>query len=163
MPSYHMTKASLLVFVQFILFSVLILTFIIFPVAIEFTPKVIGIMLIVVGLIIFIKALRAHSITNNRSPNITPRPNEQAALVHTGIYQKIRHPIYTGVMLCAMGAACFHGHPGCMITSLVFIPFFTYKSTYEESLLQQTYPQYRDYMQHTGRFILPLKLLYPSH
>lgn len=153
-----MSRANLLVLVQFGLFSILIASFIFLPVASYLPVKVIGAIMIVSGIIIFFKAIQAHSQTNRRSPNITPTPNIAAQLVNTGIYHRIRHPIYTGVILCGLGAALLHGHMGSIVIALTFIPFFTYKSTYEEYLLKQTYPQYLKYIQQTGRFIPPLQL-----
>ncbi|NJL56045.1 isoprenylcysteine carboxylmethyltransferase family protein, partial [bacterium] len=85
-----------------------------------------------------------------------PTPNERAALVQTGLYARIRHPIYTGVLITGIGAALAHGHIIILAIAAILAIFFTVKARYEESLLGVVYPEYADYRQRTGRFLPPL-------
>ncbi len=76
------------------------------------------------------------------------------ALVTTGIYQYIRHPIYLGVMLAYGGGQIVAGS----YLSIVFLILFTYSSIVqaqkEERLLLQHFGQkYEDYMRQTKMLI----------
>jgi protein-S-isoprenylcysteine O-methyltransferase Ste14 len=85
------------------------------------------------------------------SPN--PRPVERGELVQSGIYASVRHPIYGGVVLGALGWACLNGSlPGVILTGLLLV-VFTLKSTREEAWLADRYPGYREYASRTHRFL----------
>src|SRR5215211_5741024 len=49
------------------------------------------------------------------------------------------------VLLGGIGVALAHGHLAVLVIALLLIPFFTFKSLYEERLLRAAYPQYEDY------------------
>lgn len=137
---------------QFALFGVLIVTFLIFPMVHHPLLRALGYGLIAAGLLLVYLAIRAHGQTNNDIPNVAPIPKDSAQLVHTGIYTHIRHPIYAGVLMAGLGATLVHGHPAGLVVWVVLVAFFTYKSVFEERLLQQHYPDYADYQKYTGRF-----------
>jgi protein-S-isoprenylcysteine O-methyltransferase Ste14 len=146
-------RAQLFVVGQFALFALLALSLIIFPPGQSSVLRVIGLVTIVLAFVILALAIREFRARNAMLPNIAPTPNSQAALVSSGIYARIRHPIYTSVLLSAIGVALAHGHIAIMVIALGMVVFFTFKAIYEESLLRTVYPQYRDYMLHTGRFL----------
>lgn len=148
-----MSRAALYVVGQFVLFGIMAVALIIFPPEQLLLLRLIGLALIVAGFAVLALAVLEHQRRNAAMPNITPTPNARAGLVETGMYRYVRHPIYTGVLLGAVGAALAHGHFAVMLVALVMIGFFTYKSKYEESLLRAAYPQYADYMTRTGRFL----------
>jgi protein-S-isoprenylcysteine O-methyltransferase Ste14 len=148
-----MKQAHLLVLIQFILFTVLASAFFALPGASSPPARVAGIVLAGVGVALGLLAFRAHLTTNPGLPNISPEPNQRAQLVETGIYARIRHPIYTAVLACCIGAALFHGHIATVAVAGVIVVFFTYKSWFEERLLKEAYPQYSEYMRRTGRFL----------
>jgi protein-S-isoprenylcysteine O-methyltransferase Ste14 len=79
--------------------------------------------------------------------------------VETGLYRWARHPIYTGVLLSACGVAIAHGSVAALGIALTFVPFFYYKSSYEEQLLRKIYPQYQAYSERVGRFVPRLNAL----
>ncbi|HVU11327.1 MAG TPA: isoprenylcysteine carboxylmethyltransferase family protein [Phototrophicaceae bacterium] len=148
-----MSRAQLYVVGQFVLFALLALALIVFPPGQTALLRGIGLLLIVIAFLILALAVREFQVKNATLPNITPTPNAQAALVDTGIYAHVRHPIYTAVLVGALGVALAHGHVAVLLIALVMIVFFTYKSMYEESLLRVVYPQYDQYRTHTGRFL----------
>lgn len=145
-------KALILVVIQFVLAGVLLAAFLIFPMIHSPILRALGYGLIIAGLLLIYLAIRTHGQTNNSLPNVAPTPHDTAQLVHTGIYAQIRHPIYSGVLLASLGAALVHGHVVGLAIWAVLVAFFTYKSMYEERLLQQRYPDYVDYKKYTGRF-----------
>jgi protein-S-isoprenylcysteine O-methyltransferase Ste14 len=109
--------------------------------------------LVVLSVIVLALAVYAYWSVNQTLPFITPAPNTQANLVESGIYARVRHPIYTAVLLGALGLALAHGHLVPLLLVLILAAFFTSKSRYEEQMLHAAYPSYAAYMQRTGRFL----------
>lgn len=79
--------------------------------------------------------------------NLTPlpRPRENAALVQTGAYRIVRHPIYGGLIMMVWGWGLWM-HDWLIIgyAVLLFI-FFDIKSRREERWLQEKFPAYAAY------------------
>lgn len=148
-----MNKAQLLLTIQLILFALLGGATILLPTSKTAIQWVIGISITLIGIAIALLAFREHSRVNQSGPKALPTPNQQADLITSGLYQRIRHPIYTGVLLVALGVTVWHGHIVTLIASLLLLGLLTYKSMYEEELLREQYPNYAVYMQTTGRFL----------
>lgn len=151
-----MKQANLLVWIQLLLFALMVIGIQAFDSLSSNTVGAIGLLIVIVGLGIGLLAMRDYRRGAGDTPNVSPEPKTHVPLVQTGIYGRVRHPIYTGVMCIALGAGLAHGHPVVLLIALAFIPFFTYKSSFEERLLRLQYADYEAYMQHAGRF-LPLK------
>ncbi len=86
---------------------------------------------------------------------IFPHPVEEATLVDQGPYRLVRHPIYFGVILGAVGLALAFANPAAVIVSLVFIPFFMAKTGFEEDRLVENVPGYRQYRSTIPYRIIP--------
>lgn len=117
------------------------------------TSRLIGLLFIGFAGGILLLAIAAHHSTNKTAPNVTPTPKQGAQLVTTGIYQQVRHPIYTAVLIGILGAAMSHGAGVLYVLWLVFVGFFWAKSRYEEVLLRQTYADYVAYEARSHRFV----------
>jgi protein-S-isoprenylcysteine O-methyltransferase Ste14 len=80
---------------------------------------------------------------------IAPIPKEGAHLVTSGVYRYFRHPIYTGMVLVALGL--FLRRPSYLVgaAALVLILFLFFKARFEESLLRTRYAEYDEYRQRT--------------
>lgn len=141
------------VMVQFGLFTLIAAALLIFPRSASPVAVVTGLVFIAAAVVILVLAVRAFQQQARTLPNITPKPNQQTGLVQTGIYQYIRHPIYTAVVIGAFGAALMHGEALIFVLVAVLLGFFTVKSIYEEKLLSAAFPEYADYRAHTGRFL----------
>ena len=148
-----MSRATLFVIGQFILFGIMAVTLIAFPLGGSTPLRIVGLVLIVVGFAVLMIAIWEHMRRNATLPNIAPTPKAHVSLIKTGLYAHVRHPIYSGVLTGALGTALAHGNIVPVIVALVMIVFFTVKSRYEEGLLRAAYPEYADYMTHTGRFL----------
>ena len=88
--------------------------------------------------------------------NLTPypQPRSGATLVSTGIYARVRHPIYTGVVLALAGASVLAGSIVAGIVAVGFVAFFTAKSSVEERALAINVPGYQVYREAVrGRFL----------
>lgn len=148
------TLPNLLVAVQLVIFGLILVAIIALPIAETSLLRWIGLAAMVGGLWLVFAAISQHRV--NAGINITPVPRENSQLIETGLYKRIRHPIYTGVILGAIGAGLFHGHIVTLLLGVSLLPFFWYKSTVEEGLLRQEFDDYARYMQRSGRFIPPL-------
>jgi protein-S-isoprenylcysteine O-methyltransferase Ste14 len=148
-----MSRATLFVIGQFVLFGIMAITLIVYPLGGSTPLRIVGLALIAVGFAVLMIAIWEHLRRNATLPYVTPTPNMHVGLVETGLYAHVRHPIYSGVLTGAVGVALAHGHLVPMIVALVMIIFFTFKSRHEERLLRAIYPEYAAYMTHTGRFL----------
>ncbi len=73
-----------------------------------------------------------------------PRPRDDAPVVARGPYCVIRHPIYSALILCAVGVSLL-GSPWALIVTTVVVVFFALKARKEEAMLVHHDPTYADY------------------
>ena len=96
----------------------------------------------------------ASRITLGRAFTPFPRPRDRSTLQTTGIYARIRHPIYGGLLVAGLGLS-LHRSPLVLapLTMLGFV--FWLKSIREEVWLAERYPDYAAYRQATPRRFIP--------
>jgi protein-S-isoprenylcysteine O-methyltransferase Ste14 len=86
------------------------------------------------------------TLGRNWSGSITFKQDHE--LVERGPYRFVRHPIYTGLLLMALGTAVVRGNPDSFLGVVVFLVAHIWKLRREEELLQRhfpdSYPAYRD-------------------
>jgi protein-S-isoprenylcysteine O-methyltransferase Ste14 len=82
-----------------------------------------------------------------------PRPIAGAALVESGAYRLIRHPIYSGLVLAAIGWGIVTGSILALATAGLLFLLFTGKSRREEEWLAALHPEYGAYQRRTKRLI----------
>jgi protein-S-isoprenylcysteine O-methyltransferase Ste14 len=88
-----------------------------------------------------------------RSMTPWPRPHEGASLVETGIYARLRNPIYAGMIVLAIGWAAFTASPTGLLAALLLGPWLDLKARREEAWLSARYPGYDAYRSRTSRFV----------
>jgi len=88
-------------------------------------------------------------------PNLSalPAPAPNGEMVVTGPYEQIRHPIYAGVILLAIGWAFLVVSPAALVVALLLAGWLDLKSRREEAWLVERYPGYGAYRARTSRFI----------
>ena len=91
----------------------------------------------------------------NRTPY--PKPREGSELVQRGIYARVRHPLYTSVMLVSIGWALIWQSVPSLLAALALVPFFHAKARREERWLREQFPGYVDYERRVPRFIPRLR------
>jgi protein-S-isoprenylcysteine O-methyltransferase Ste14 len=101
------------------------------------------------GLILIIKGLI--DLGKNLTP--LPYPIENGELVQTGIYGIVRHPLYSGLILVALGWTLFQMSISHLIASAILIIFFEIKANREEAWLTKKYPDYSEYSQRVKKLI----------
>jgi len=146
-------RAHGFVAVQFILFGLLALLLWVLPSSSTEVGRALGSLGVLGGVLLALWAIADFARGARTLPQVSPEATQGARLVEVGLYKRIRHPIYTGVLLAAFGSALGHGHVLAWGMALVILAFFWTKSRFEESLLRQAYPGYADYMTRTGRFV----------
>jgi protein-S-isoprenylcysteine O-methyltransferase Ste14 len=82
-----------------------------------------------------------------------PRPVAGAALVETGAYGWIRHPIYTGMVLAGFGWSLATSSMLALIATGMLFLLLVGKAQREETWLIAAHPEYRAYQGRTKRFI----------
>lgn len=122
-------------------------------VVIPYGLRIMGLLISVLGVLMIVSCV----IALNRSISAFPTPKENAELVRTGAYKYIRHPIYTGILLCCIGYSFFSENSLRFIVSILLMILFRFKAGYEESLLRKKFSRYTDYMQNSGMFLPRLK------
>lgn len=143
------------VVIQFILFAL-----------IGFGPRRLGSMVVwhspwstwgvVVGIILgSLGGLLALLGTLRLGSNLTPfpRPKENSGLVDSGVYSVVRHPIYSGIMVVAVGWACFVNGTFTFIYAFILFLFFDVKSRREEQWLCAAHSQYPAYQKRVRKLI----------
>ncbi|MCC6626195.1 MAG: isoprenylcysteine carboxylmethyltransferase family protein [Chloroflexi bacterium] len=87
--------------------------------------------------------------------NLTPLPHPKAAtvLVERGPYRLVRHPIYGGLCLLAVGLALATAHAGRLTVAAAALAFFAAKARREETWLRHRFAGYDAYAHRTRRLI----------
>jgi protein-S-isoprenylcysteine O-methyltransferase Ste14 len=87
--------------------------------------------------------------TIGKSIQIDPAPKVDAALVTHGVYRRLRHPIYTAIVVILIGLVARGATPAAAVLAAVTIGFLFVKAGYEEKLLGARYPEYEAYKKAT--------------
>lgn len=83
-----------------------------------------------------------------------PHPRDGSSLVETGVYGLVRHPIYGGLVIAALGyGLAMHAPITAVAGSIALLLFFRLKSGREEVWLEARYPGYAAYRQRTRRML----------
>lgn len=99
----------------------------------------------IVGVLVCAASLR-------RSLTVMPIPKEEGKLSTTGLYRYVRHPMYSSVLLFALGIALHSGSAIKYLLMVFLYILFHMKSVYEEKYLRLKYPDYAEYSARIPRF-----------
>ena len=82
-----------------------------------------------------------------------PRPKEEGQLITTGIYARVRHPLYLSVIALGFAwALLWRSWPALSLAVLQAL-FFDGKARREERWLRERFSHYNDYARRVKRFI----------
>jgi protein-S-isoprenylcysteine O-methyltransferase Ste14 len=113
---------------------------------------VVGLALMLAALVLL--ALAGISLLLAHSTTVFPRPREGAVLAESGLYRRVRHPVYGGVLLLAVGWSLAESPLGLIPTTLLAV-VFDLKARVEEAWLVERLPGYAGYRDRTPRRFLP--------
>jgi len=109
---------------------------------------VIGIALIMTGSAILLSSF----LKLGNALTALPVPKEGGELQTSGLYARVRHPIYFGLLVMGFGVMLDAGYwPQVIVYMLLYVLLST-KAEFEESMLREKYPQYAKYAEKTPRF-----------
>lgn len=81
-----------------------------------------------------------------------PKPHHRAVLVERGVYARIRHPIYGGLLLGCVGVSLIAASWASLAATAYVAVVLWLKSMREEAWLVRRYDGYAAYRARTGRF-----------
>jgi protein-S-isoprenylcysteine O-methyltransferase Ste14 len=91
--------------------------------------------------------------------SFVPRAGEGSELVTTGPYRHVRHPIYLGLALVAMGEAlAFGSWLAALIVSLGIVPTFAWRARAEEKVLRRAFGERHAVYRQRSKLIIPYLL-----
>lgn len=137
----------LLVALQFVLLAVLVLLPWRTPTLLSLA---VGVPIAAAGIVLGLAASRRLG----RALTPTPVPIEGAGLRTDGAYARVRHPIYSAVLLLALGFVIAVGSVWSLGCALVLLVFFIVKSRWEDRLLHAEYgAQWEAWAARTGGLV----------
>ena len=74
---------------------------------------------------------------------------DKGQLITTGIFSKIRNPMYLGFIIWIIGFPIFLQKPITLISSIIWITHIIIWKVLEEKELEKTYPNYAEYKKKT--------------
>ncbi len=87
------------------------------------------------------------------SARITIKADHQ--LIRTGPYARLRHPIYSGLILAAIGSAVVIDEWRCVLGVCLILTGYCIKARKEEAMLTQQFGEaFREHQKHAG-FLMP--------
>ena len=78
---------------------------------------------------------------------------EDHTLVRSGPYARVRHPIYTGMLLALVGTVVAIGEWRGLAALALALLAFAWKSRAEEERMRETFPEYEQYRRETAALI----------
>jgi len=109
----------------------------------------VGVLLIAAGLGFSVWARR--HLGRNWSSQVVVKADH--ALVRSGPYSRLRHPIYTGLLLAFLGTAVIIGEVRGFLAFVLLLISFAIKSRAEEARMRETFPEYEGYRRETSAII----------
>lgn len=86
------------------------------------------------------------------SGSVSIRADHQ--LIRTGPYSRIRHPIYTGILVGLAGTLLADGHYSAIVAFLIVLGGLSWKALQEENLLRREFgPAFEEHRRLTGFFL----------
>jgi protein-S-isoprenylcysteine O-methyltransferase Ste14 len=90
-----------------------------------------------------------------RALTVLPYPTANAALVESGAYRFVRHPLYGGLLIAALGASVARASLGAFLATVALAIVLDLKRRREEAWLDARYSGYAAYRTRT-RALVPL-------
>lgn len=106
--------------------------------------------MLVASVVLFLSAAR--TLSSALTP--TPVPMAGEALRTDGVYRWVRHPIYSSVLLAAVGYTIAVGSWWQVGVCALLTVFFVAKARWEDTMLREAHgAAWSDYQRHTGALL----------
>jgi protein-S-isoprenylcysteine O-methyltransferase Ste14/rhodanese-related sulfurtransferase len=122
---------------------------ILIPTDVPLLQTIIGAVLGIAGLTVGALSFR----TLGRNFRVYAAPRRSGTLVTTGVYSKVRHPMYTAVVTGLAGYILLFGSFYCIPLWLGCGILYLIKGIKEDRILARKFPEYEDYCHRTWRFL----------
>lgn len=83
----------------------------------------------------------------------SPVPRSGGGLVTSGVYAHLRHPIYAGLILAALGITVVKSSAAALVCFAALTVLLVAKSRWEDTMLSAKYPDYAAYRKRVRGFI----------
>jgi len=87
------------------------------------------------------------------SLRISPIPKPDSPLIESGIYRRVRHPMYLGVILIGFGLSGYSDSLLAWALELILICDLGIKARFEDALLLEIHPESLHYQLHVSRIM----------
>ena len=111
---------------------------------------ILGNVLVAVSFAIFFRVMQVNSYSAS-----TVRVFEGQRVVSTGPYARVRHPMYSGAALLALGTPLALGSWWGLVAAALFLPVLVWRLIDEERYLAAHLPGYADYMRSVRHRLMP--------
>lgn len=119
------------------------------PTVVSALQQIIGALLGLGGLLLGLLSFRALG----RNFRVFAAPRRSGTLITSGVYAKVRHPMYTGVIMSLGGYTLYFGSLWAFPFWLGCTIFYLIKVVKEERLLVEHYPEYENYRKRSWRLV----------
>ena len=146
--------AVVFVMLQFGLLLAIASAFFWSPFGTRLWPRIVGSVVGASGFIPIVAGALEFQAVNARPASVLPLPTDEAQLVTSGIWRYVRHPLYLGVLLVAVGlCVCHQNWPPFVLWAALLLVLLG-KARFEESLLTTAFPsQYPLYREQTSMLV----------
>lgn len=88
-----------------------------------------------------------------RALTASPLPNDRTVLVERGWYARVRHPVYSGLILAGSGLAVTRASVLALACLAALVVLLQAKARFEETVLARRFSGYAAYQARTGRLL----------
>jgi protein-S-isoprenylcysteine O-methyltransferase Ste14 len=100
---------------------------------------------LIIGIILFITGIFIHILSHIKHPQAHKEVKEINYIVTTGIYSKIRHPGYLGIILAYLGMGLFLRNLVSIVLAFIFSLLLGITALKEEEELSRNFKEYEEY------------------
>ena len=143
------TSGNLFVIGQFALLGALLLL----PSRTDWTLDVVAKSFAFAFMAIGLSIALASILKLGKSLSANPVPLETAELKTSGMYAVVRHPIYLGILMAAIGITSQTGSMWSLPIFVALATLLNFKARFEEKLLKGKFANYKEYASRVGRLI----------
>jgi len=155
-PWWRNTRGEWYVVVQFALFALIALSSRLWPSGPAW-PGALGTAATVGGLALAVlgAALAVWGLAALGGNNLTalPYPTDEATLTTSGPYAIVRNPIYSGLLLGAVGLGLWHHSLATLALSAGLFALFDVKTRKEQTWLTERFPEYSAYARRVKKLV----------